>query len=132
MKLSLLLSYQDPSTQHSVIFIFVWMRCGMFFSVIYDMCLWVQVNTHFCEWTHMLIAVWVCVRFSEFNSSVLWVRRVNVVNIALVSPEAPEEIGAIFTPTHLSHTYPLTLILQAHLLHIAIYSDHWGPNSDDL
>ncbi len=52
--------------------------------------------------------------------------------IALVSPEAPEGMGAIFTPTHLSHTYPLTLIIQAHLLHKAIYSDHWGPNSDDL
>ncbi len=67
MKLSLLLLYQDPLTQHSLIFICVWVRCDLFFSVIYDMGLWVQVNTRFCEWTHMLIALCVYASLSKMQ-----------------------------------------------------------------
>lgn len=130
MKLSLLLSYQDPSTQHSVIFICV---CVNEMWHVFQCDIWyvfVSTGEYMLLWmyTHVNCCVSVC--------ALLWVklkctvRRVNVVKIALVSPEAPEEMGAMFTPTHLSHTYPLTLILN--LLHIAIYTDHWGPNSDDL
>lgn len=113
-------------------FLYVYEWDVICFSVWYMICVCEYRWIHASVDEHTLIAVWVCVCFSGWNSSVLWVRRVNVVKIALVSSEAPEEMGAIFTPKHLSHTYLLTLILQAHLLHIAIYSDHWGPNSDDL